>query len=69
LVEGISVVSEWISVEDRLPMHRMVLGWDGEHQFCMMIGGKLSVYYGDSNGWVEPEFAITHWMPLPEPPK
>lgn len=62
-------MSEWISVEDRLPIHEMALGWDGDYQFVMMINGVLHVHYNDSEGWQRPSARITHWMPLPEPPE
>ena len=58
-------VDEWISVKDRLPEI-----------------GKLALVYGSSgsmtvarhvagNEWVVPGIfsRVTHWMPLPEPPK
>lgn len=58
--------SEWISVEDRLPDlygtylvythdNRIKLGY-----FCELVIG-LPPSFDD--------FAVTHWMPLPEPPK
>lgn len=58
--------SEWISVEERLPDlygtylvythdNRIKLGY-----FCELVIG-LPPSFDD--------FAVTHWMPLPEPPK
>ena len=57
-----NVGDKWISVKDRLPEKTgLVLGYD--------IGfGVLLVYYEVGvirSGWQ----SITHWMPLPEPPK
>lgn len=57
----------WISVKERLPEKK---GWyriqtpNGfyEAPFVHSLGGKLV--------WVVPNPSdITHWMPLPEPPK
>ena len=63
---------EWISVKERLPDEQgAVLG------YC--IGGKhkqlswMDIYYwtGEKFGHPNPHEndEVTHWMPLPEPPK
>lgn len=66
--------SEWISVEDRLPERKqVVLCYRGDFRGDMM---NTYVYLGSGNweddygyrGTSEHE-GITHWMPLPEPPK
>ena len=56
IANGVTV-NEWISVKDRLPDK------DGEH---------ILVCYSD--GWICDQFTpvddgVTHWMPLPQPPK
>jgi hypothetical protein len=72
--------SEWISVEDRLPdNHRRVLiACDGT-----TIGGAAPIAIGlygggfwsiaDADGTAHltkyMHVVVTHWMPLPEPPK
>jgi hypothetical protein len=61
-------MSEWISVEERMPYHQMVLAWcDGDYEFALMIGSEMHVY--DGKEWVRPGLEITHWQPLPDPPK
>jgi benzoyl-CoA reductase/2-hydroxyglutaryl-CoA dehydratase subunit BcrC/BadD/HgdB len=50
----------WISVEDRLPEFGEYLAFNG-----MMVGTS---YYTLHQGWAGPIRAVTHWMPLPEPP-
>lgn len=61
---------EWISVEERLPEdQQMVLTIDteGEMQVCFyktQWKGVFHMYHG-----LVKIFNITHWMPLPEPPK
>ena len=50
---------EWISVEDRLPKSEFVLCTDGKYCFVNIIPDMEDVL----------EDGVTHWMPLPEPPK
>lgn len=59
---GYSKQSEWTSVEERLPEEfDNVLVYDGvvtvDH---ISVGGEW---------WYHNHDAVTHWMPLPEPPK
>ena len=64
IANGVTV-QEWISVKDRLPEGaNTVLAVDSD-------GTTASAYYvgnWHSGGDLE-EDDITHWMPLPEPPK
>jgi hypothetical protein len=58
-------VSEWIKCGDRLPeKHEFILiAWDGEQYFPYdKIERKTMTTQGKKS-------KITHWMPLPEPPK
>ena len=68
----------WISVKDRLPeRNQKVLAWNREEQFVASrwwfeempeeIYFK-SIICGCGNG-VDLTEEITHWQPLPEPPK
>lgn len=59
-------MGEWKSVKDALPQpNTSVLVYipehDGVHEGCMIKDGLWSVYSGHG--------VITHWMPMPEPPK
>lgn len=73
-----SLRSQWISVKDRLP-------YDSDESVLVIANGKfrnitldkafeLACYYKD-DGWVLESYPdmenvrVTHWMPLPEPPK
>ncbi len=67
--------TEWISVKDRIPKRDelvLVYGEDGvfraytdaHDKFPSWQCSPIGSYAGD--GCV---FGITHWMPLPEPPK
>ena len=65
-------MSEWISVDERSPEVEdgMVLAWDadkeGDYHFALReSSGSWVIFIG---GWSYTE-SITHWMPLPEPPK
>jgi len=71
-------MSEWISIGDRLPPRQKKV-------LIIEKGGRCIVgYYGSSSGSYEgddfwaaltggydsyPTTNVTHWMPLPEPPK
>jgi hypothetical protein len=82
LINGGMVMSEWISVEDRLPEdHILVLVcWshiDGGGEYDMdymdeeMWGGwfNRAEHYNIAGGNANEEAPYTHWMPLPEPPE
>lgn len=54
---------EWISVSDRLPeIGKPVLGSEGDNRMTVWVINSHEEY---------PLFSgyVTHWMPLPEPPK
>lgn len=65
-------VQEWISVKDRLPEN-------GGYVVCIAKRNPFSRFMPmvariKKNGWVNPITEqyishVTHWMPLPEPPK
>ena len=61
--------NRWIPVTERLPEH------SGDY-LVYSVGGnweQLSTieiaFWNDKNFIVQSFFAVTHWMPLPEPPK
>lgn len=61
-------MSEWISVNERLPEYgERVLVTEGHATFeaSLSISHKW-VRCDMALGWLED---VTHWMPLPEPPK
>ena len=70
VLENIPIEGEWISVKEKLPK-------DYEDVVIIMRDGASSWYrvaYREYGGWsfgggrrVNDE--VTHWMPLPEPPK
>lgn len=73
----------WISVEDRLPregewvlMFLATLGSKGSHKATGVEVYRAGMYFKDDHGydWLSAANicgcpTVTHWMPLPEPPK
>ena len=67
IANGVTV-QEWISVKDRLPerfVYVLVMTDFGEAAVARLKGnGRWYI------GWDNDQYAgITHWMPLPQPPK
>ena len=72
LLDNGVTVQEWISVEDELPEV-------GGYVVCIAKTNPFSRFMPmvariEKNGWVNPMTEqyiseVTHWMPLPEPPK
>lgn len=61
-------VNQWISVNDRLPENCIeVLVYDTD---CGIVIGWYDKEIGDfAADFISPLDAVTHWQPLPEPPK
>lgn len=72
-------MSEWISVKDRLPENnKVVLVYVhdtticGTHRFMTGSCDKGFWFLGvhlDCLSFPHNEYNVTHWMPLPDPPK
>lgn len=72
--ESLRPKAEWISVEDRLPnesgyylIHQKAESWFGEVIQTARWNKTAQKFCGAQAGCFM-EF-VTHWMPLPEPPK
>ena len=67
----INVAGTWVSVDDRLPEKNgvYITFCDDEGVFSALYerGRKQSEWTDDYEGYLD--FDVTHWMPLPEPPK
>lgn len=72
--------NRWVSVTERLPEERLNPNTkDFEYVLCATIWGDVRPFkFGSMIGFEEPHFwhgsgsmdeYVTHWMPLPEPPK
>ena len=61
-------MEKWISVNDRVPEDGLDVIIYSESD-----GVKAGVWYSDEYGFEYPDqgfpIAVTHWMPLPEPPQ
>ena len=72
LLENGVTVQEWISVKDNLPeVGRYVVCIAKRNPFSRFMPMVARI---DKNGWVNPITEqyiseVTHWMPLPQPPK
>ena len=70
LIENGVVVSQWISVNDRLPEDKQkVLAIDSESKMEVCFYEKKWNGVFQQCGGLVKIFNITHWMPLPESPK
>ena len=68
IANGVTV-QEWISVNDRLPeKYAMVLIYDGDSVEPSLFFGDLGFYEADKYE-ANPFCGVTHWMPIPQPPK
>ena len=80
IANGVTV-QEWISVKDRLPdnkEHDWVLAQVVEDNGFMHIPTVMEYrqskndWFEETYGWLSDHngaFTVTHWMPLPQPPK
>lgn len=61
-------IGGWISVKERLPEEdKDVLAYNGAYMFIAAYTTNPTKYWYTITG--SATLAITHWMPLPEPPK
>mgnify|MGYP003642711341 CR=1 FL=1 len=59
----------WISTEDRLPEEQeTVLCYCPELRLYICMGEYRNNHWYRPNGW-KTALYVTHWMPLPTPPK
>ena len=68
---SIEVVQEWISVNDRLPEEKVNCIVHYKHAYCdnddyWAIG---ICFYNGEKFQMDWSYKVTHWMPLPKPPK
>ena len=65
IANGVTV-QEWISVKDRLPEKDEIVIICTDENF--IYAGELigDTWFLDNDSWTA---TVTHWMPMPEPPK
>lgn len=79
-----ATMAEWISIEERKPapyesyliVIKMKYDWEKDYESVVDMG-----FYVEDNGYIDgfdtvndrnegqQDIHVTHWMPLPEPPK
>lgn len=67
-------IDGWISVKERLPMLMESVLFTGKNYYGTWFLAQRGYYDGtfwhsNNNGTVYATTPVTHWMPLPEPPK
>lgn len=70
VINGVTV-QEWISVKDRLPGKNVNCIVHYRHAYCD-TDGYFAIgfcYYDGEKFQIDLAYKVTHWMPLPEPPK
>ena len=70
IANGVTV-QEWISVNDRLPEEKVNCIVHYKHAYCdnddyWAIG---TCFYDGEKFQIGLAYKVTHWMPLPQPPK
>ena len=68
IIRDSQTIGGWISVKDRLPEEdKEVLAYNGAYMIIAAYATNPTKYWYTITGSVTR--TITHWMPLPEPPK
>ena len=70
IAHGVTV-QKWISVEDKLPDSKVNCIVHYRHSYCECDGYWAigSCFYNGNNFEVGLAYKVTHWMPMPKPPK
>ena len=70
IANGVTV-QEWISVDDRLPEEKVNCIVHYKHAYCDNDGyWTIGICFYDGEKFqMHWAYKVTHWMPLPEPPK
>ena len=71
LISNGVTVQEWISVKDRLPEEKVNCIVHYKHAYCdnddyWAIG---FCFYDGEKFRIDLSYKVTHWMPMPQPPK
>ena len=80
VISNLETTTKWIPVTERLPMYNVdVLVYRPAMAMKVLVSSYEGYYGEDDNEWHEGwvrygkglggNSVITHWMPLPEPPK
>ena len=65
------IVQKWISVNERLPEEKVDCIVHYKHAYCDNDGYWAigMCFYDGEKFQFNPAYKVTHWMPLPNPPK
>ena len=70
IAHGVTM-QEWVSVEDRLPEEKVNCIVHYKHAYCDNDGYWAigMCFYDGEKFQFAPGYKVTHWMPIPRPPK
>ena len=71
LLDSGVTVQEWISVDDRMPEEKVNYIVYYQHAYCDNDGyWEIGICFYDGEKFqINPAYKVTHWMPIPHPPK
>ena len=71
LINNGVTVQEWVSVDDRLPEEKVDCIVHYKHAYCNNDGYWAIgfCFYDGEKFRIDLAYKVTHWMPLPQPPK
>lgn len=71
LINSGVTVQEWVSVEDRFPEEKVNCIVHYKHAYCDNDGYCAIgfCFYDGEKFQLDQAYKVTHWMPLPRPPK
>lgn len=64
-------MNDWISVDERLPEKsgEYIIAAPISDKILVTVLGFYGVWFERQSGELKDQTKVTHWMPLPEPPK
>ena len=71
LISSGVTVQEWVSVDDRLPEEKVDCIVHYKHAYCNNDGYWAIgfCFYDGEKFRIDLAYKVTHWMPMPDPPK
>ena len=71
LIANCVTVQEWVSVDDRLPEEKVDCIVHYKHAYCNNDGYWAIgfCFYDGEKFRIDLAYKVTHWMPIPQPPK
>ena len=71
LLDSGVTVQEWVDVKDRLPEEKVNCIVHYKHAYCNNDGYWAIgfCFYDGEKFQFEQAYKVTHWMPMPQPPK